>query len=335
MATWGEAKNRMTRREVLRRAAVGSALAMAPVALVNGRAYATGWMSARGAKGQEAAKSAPVVNPLKAPARGGIPVACVVSDGAVLIDFAGPWEVFENVMLPSAAGMSMDDQMPFHPYLVSEALKPIRASVGMKIVPKYTFKNAPQPKVVVIPAQGGTSEAMYAWIREVAKQTDVTMSVCTGAFVLAKTGLLSGKRATTHHSGYVQLALQYPDIHVKPGYRFVEEGNIATAGGLTSGIDLALRVVERYYGRAAAEETVYQLEYQGQGWMDASGAANGAYAKARGGMTCPVCGMLVVEGMSPEYEYKGTKYYFCMPDHRDLFKSAPDKVLKMMAGEES
>jgi len=325
----------LTRRELLHRSAAFGCLSAFPLALVGGKAFPVDYAPAFASPGQAAAKSAAVVNPLKPPAKGGIPAAFVISEGAVLIDFAGPWEVFENVMLPSAAGMSMEDQMPFTPYLVAEKLEPVRASGGMKVVPGYTFRNAPQPKVIVIPAQGGASDAMLSWIREQSKQADVTMSVCTGAFVLAKTGLLNGKAATTHHGSYVEMALQNPEIHVKPGYRFVEDGNIATAGGLTSGIDLALRVVERYYGRAAAEEAVYQLEYQGQGWVDASGASNTAYAKARGGMTCPICGMAVVEGMSPEFEYKGKKYYFCMESHRALFKSAPEKVLRMMAGEES
>lgn len=321
--------NGMSRRELLRGSAVLGAMAATPVALVGGKEYALRFgQSGTKVKGGE------VVNPLKPPANGGIPAAFVLSQGAVVIDFAGPWEVFESAMFPSK-GMSMDDQMPFRPYVVAEKLEPIVASGGMKILPQYTLGNAPTPKVIVIPAQDGASDAMLNWIREQSKQTDVTMSVCTGAFVLAKTGLLNGKRATTHHSGYIELALDYPDIHVMPGYRFVEEGNIATAGGLTSGIDLALRVVERYYGRAAAEETVYQLEYQGQGWLDPTGASNQAYAKARGGMACPICGMGVTPGMSPEFVYKGKTYYFCMTSHRDLFKSAPDKVLRMMAGEES
>jgi putative intracellular protease/amidase/YHS domain-containing protein len=323
----------MSRRELLQGSATLGAIAAMPLALVGGKEYSVRYE--RSGSGQTAANGTAVVNPLKPPTKGGIPAAFVISEGAVLIDFAGPWEVFENVMLPSAAGMSMEEQMPFRPYIVAENLNSVEVSGGMKIMPAYTFQNAPASKVIVIPAQAGATDAMYTWIREQSKHTDVTMSVCTGASVLAKTGLLSGKHATTHHSGYVELALQYPDIHVRPGYRFVEEGNIATAGGLTSGIDLALRVVERYYGRAAAEEVVYQLEYQGQGWMDPTGASNRTYARARGGMTCPICGMMVVEGTSPEFEYKGKTYYFCMTSHRDLFKSAPDKVLRMMAGEES
>ena len=135
----------------------------------------------------------------------------------------------------------------------------------MKIVPDYTIENAPQPKVIVIPAQSPASEKTKAWIREASKHTDVTMSVCTGAFVLASTGLLSGKSATTHHGAYADLATQYPDIHVQRGARFVEAGNLATAGGLTSGIDLALRVVERYFGEDVTRQTANMLEYQGKG----------------------------------------------------------------------
>src|SRR6185295_9767104 len=96
------------------------------------------------------------------------------------------------------------------------------------------------------------------------KKADLTMSVCTGAFVLAKTGLLSGKSATTFHGAFRSFAIEFPDVHLKRGARFVEDGNLSTAGGLSSGIDLALRVVERYYGREVARKTAYNLEYQGE-----------------------------------------------------------------------
>jgi putative intracellular protease/amidase/YHS domain-containing protein len=326
-------RKEMTRRELLQRSAVGGLVAAVPLGLVGGELYAAGW--AQRPQGQAAAKAGDVVNPLKPPPDGGsIPVAFVISDGAVVIDFCGPWEVFQDVLIPSR-GRSMDDQMPFSVYTVAEKREPIRASGGLKIVPDYTFENAPQPKVIVIPAQDGDTEAMMGWIRESTKHTDVTMSVCTGALLLAKTGLLKGKAATTHHSAYIQLALEHPDIRVKPGYRFVEDGNIATAGGLTSGMDLALRVVERYFGHAVAEETVYQMEYQGQGWKDASGASNAVYAKAREGKVCPICGMTIDEQMSPKLVYQGKTYYFCMDSHKALFESAPEKVLKMLAGKES
>src|ERR1041384_3743819 len=163
-----------------------------------------------------------------------IPVAFVISEGAVVIDFCGPWEVFRDVMLPGG-------DHPFRLYTVSDRIAPVTAGGGMKIVPDYTFANAPAPKVIVIPAQSEPSNAMLDWIRNATKNTDVTMSVCTGAFVLAKTGLLDGKSATTFHGAFGPFAMQFPKIELKRGARFVENGNLATAGGLSSGIDLALR----------------------------------------------------------------------------------------------
>jgi transcriptional regulator GlxA family with amidase domain len=133
-------------------------------------------------------------------------------------------------------------------------------------VPDYTFDTAPQAKVVVVPAQRG-SQALHAWLRKMVTSTDVLMSVCTGAFQLGKAGLLSGKSATTHHDFLDRFAKSFPDVTVKRGLRFVEEERISTAGGLSSGIDLALRVVDRYFGRDVAQATATYMEYQSKGWV--------------------------------------------------------------------
>ena len=266
-------------------------------------------------------KPAVKANPLKPPVQGSIPVAFLVSEGAVMIDFSGPWEVFQDVMLPE----SMDH--PFRLYTVAETTAPIRASGGMRIVPDYTLANAPAPKVMVIPAQSEPSAAVLEWIRKSTKNTDVTMSVCTGAFVLAKTGLLSGKPATTFHAAFGPFAIQFPDIHLKRGARFVEDGNLATAGGLSSGIDLALRVVERYYGREIAQKTAYDMEYQGQGWMNAD--SNQVYANAPVSTAqyplCPVCGMDVDPVTAPKSVFKGKTYYFCSQGDKEQFDATPNK----------
>jgi len=264
-------------------------------------------------------------NPLKPPAEGSIPVAFVISDGAVMIDFAGPWEVFQD----AAMGVDPMQMGPaFKLYTVAETTKPIKASAGMTIIPEYSIENAPVPKVIVVPAQHSASKAVLGWIRKSSQTTDVTMSVCTGAFVLAEAGLLSGKTATTHHSSYKTMAMENPDIHVRRGARFVEDGNVATAGGLSSGIDLALRVVERYYGREVAERTAYYMEYQGKGWMNAD--SNEAYSKIPVSTDehplCPVCEMEVT-GSSVKSVYKGKTYYFCMQDHKQAFDASPDKYL--------
>jgi transcriptional regulator GlxA family with amidase domain len=266
-------------------------------------------------------KSAVIANPLKPPAQGSIPVAFLISNGAVIIDFCGPWEVFRDVNIPGR------QDSPFRLYTVAETTAPIRAGGGMKIVPDYTLANAPAPKVIVIPAQSEPSAAVLEWIRQATKNTDVTMSVCTGAFVLAKTGLLSGKSATTFHAAFVPFAMQFPDIHLKRGARFVEDGNLASAGGLSSGIDLALRVVERYFGREIAQKTAYNMEYQGQGWMNPD--SNQIYANAPVSTAehplCPVCGMDVDPATAPKSVFKDKTYYFCSQDDKETFDAAPDK----------
>jgi transcriptional regulator GlxA family with amidase domain len=204
-------------------------------------------------------------NKLTPPAKGKIPVAFAISEGATVIDFAGPWEVFQDVHVLSR-GSSMDDQMPFQLYTVAENSEPITGSGGLKLMPDHTFDSAPQPKVIVVPAQRG-SKALHAWLNKMSTSTDLIMSVCTGAFQLGKAGLLSGKSATTHHDFFEQFARAFPDVNLKRGTRFVEEEKVSSAGGLTSGIDLALHVVERYFGREVAQNTATYMEYQSKGWM--------------------------------------------------------------------
>ena len=260
---------------------------------------------------------------LKPPDKGQIPVAFLISDGAVVIDFCGPWEVFQDVMIPGR------EEMPFRLYTVAETKKPIRTSGGMQIVPDYTIEDAPPPKVIVIPAQSSRSPALLEWLKKSSKATDVTMSVCTGAFVLAKTGLLDGKSATTYHGAFERFATQFPDVQLKRGARFVENGNLATAGGLSSGIDLALRVVERYYGREVAGKTAYDLEYQGEGWMNPD--SNQTYATSLVSTPehplCVVCGMDVDPKTARKSVFKGATYYFCSEDDKKTFDATPEKFI--------
>lgn len=259
--------------------------------------------------------------PLHAPDKGNIPVAFLISEEAVVIDFAGPWEVFQQVMDPQTM------QSRFQTYTVAETAAPVRVDGGMQIVPNFTLSNAPAPKVLVIPAQAGKSPAMLSWIREVTKHTDVTMSVCTGAFLLAEAGLLNGRAATTHHAAYRELEVQYPQVHVKRGLRFVEDGNIASSGGLSCGIDLSLHVVARYFGSDAAQRAAYNLEYQGEGWKDAS--LNAVYAQRAVSTPehplCPVCDMDADKRWKSQY--KGVTYCFCGEAHKELFDSDPARFI--------
>lgn len=206
---------------------------------------------------------------LEPPAKGKIRVAVTLSPYATMIDFAGPWEVFQDVHVESR-GSRHDKQMPFELYTVAASTDPVTVTGGMKIVPDYSFDNAPQPHVIVIPAQQG-SKRLHQWLRDVSGDADIVMSVCTGAFQLAQAGLLDGLEATTHHLFLDNFEKSFPKVRLKRGVRFVDNGKFVTAGGLTSGIDLALRVVDRYFGREVSQWTADYMEHSSQDWKRADG----------------------------------------------------------------
>lgn len=215
---------------------------------------------------------------LKPPAKGKILVAVAISEGATMIDFAGPWEVFQDVHVHDR-GATMDEMMPFQLYTVAESREPVEASGGMKILPDYTFDNAPVPHVIIVPAQRGSAK-LHAWLKEMYPKVDVMASVCTGAFQLARAGLIDGKEATTHHDFYDRMTERHPKVKLVRSRRYVQsDAKIITAGGLSSGIDLALHVVERYFGRQAAAQTAAYMEYDSEGWKSGTPAAKTAAKK--------------------------------------------------------
>jgi transcriptional regulator GlxA family with amidase domain len=191
------------------------------------------------------------------PATGAIPVAIVVTEGANVIDFAGPWEVFQDTAKPGTEAPA------FRLFTVSESRRPLKLTGGLTVVPDFTFDDAPTASVVVVGAQGRSS-ALLQWLRKVANatQTDVLMSVCTGAFKLADAGVLDGKHATTHHDFFDEFARRYPSVTLERGPRFVQSApHVFTSGGLTSGIDLALHIVSLYFGDPTAEDVARYMEY--------------------------------------------------------------------------
>ena len=201
---------------------------------------------------------APVLvdTPLAAPRSGPVRVAFAISRHANVIDLAGPWETFQDVSVRRGG---------FEIYTVAQSLEPVECTGGLIIVPNYTFENAPQPHVISVGAQMG-GKAMNEWLRSASAESQLTMSVCTGAFRLARAGLLDGQKATTHHDFFDDFEKDFPTVELLRGPRFVENEQFASAGGLTSGIDLALRVVARYYGESAAERTARYMEYTSDGW---------------------------------------------------------------------
>ena len=195
-----------------------------------------------------------------------IPVAFVMGPDATMIDFAGPWEVFQDSGDGNGRG--------FFLYTVSDSTDELMTTgnmlqggmTGLRFRSDFTYANAPQPKIIMMGAQGQHSPAKIAWIRKAAANADYVLSVCTGAFLLAKTGLIDGLQATTHHDFFDSFERQFPKVKLVRDARYVDNGKFISAGGLTSGVDGALHVVDRIYGRAAAERAIAYMEYNGDGW---------------------------------------------------------------------
>lgn len=194
---------------------------------------------------------------LELPRRRRVNVAFMLGEGANVIDTAGPWEVFQDTRVGT--------RYPFRLYTVAPSKEPVTMSGGLRVLPGYSVQDAPQPQVIVVPAQQSTEESR-AWLERASRAADVTMSVCTGAFQLASVGLLDGLAATTHHLFWDKFEKEHPHIELRRGLRFVDSGHVATAGGLTSGIDMALHVVMRYFGAVVAEATARYMEFASESW---------------------------------------------------------------------
>lgn len=192
-----------------------------------------------------------------------IEVAFVVSPGANVMDVAGPWEVFQDTVVGRAG--AGDRRNLFRLYTVSDRAGPVEASGGLTLIPDFTLSSAPAPRIVSVGAQEGSPE-IHRWLRAQSGRADVIMSVCTGAFHLGRAGLLDGRRATTHHQFRDSFAREFPEATLVRDRRFVDEGEIVTAAGLTSGIDAALHVVARLLGEAVAERTADYMEHGSAAW---------------------------------------------------------------------
>ena len=193
-------------------------------------------------------------------------VGILIFDDVEVLDFAGPFEVFSRTRLvPGADSRRSDDSAPFDTFTVARSPEAVTAIGGLKVIPHYSWAAAPPIDILVVPGGFGTralltDEATLSWIRETAARSSQVTSVCTGALLLAKIGLLKGRRATTHWAGLDLLASLDPTIQVQRDARVVSDG-IVTSAGVSAGIDMAFSVVERLCGRAVADETAHYIEY--------------------------------------------------------------------------
>lgn len=195
-----------------------------------------------------------------------INVGIFIFDEVEVLDFAGPFEVFSRTrLLKGAESRRSNDSAPFNPFTVSIDTKPLIATGGLKIIADYTFNNFPKIDILIVPGGYGTrtllnNEILLKWIKAVSDKANITASVCTGSLLLAKAGLLEGKRATTHWGAIEALKSISKDIQVITERRVVND-EIITSAGVSSGIDMAFMIVENLYGEQVASDTSKYIEF--------------------------------------------------------------------------
>jgi transcriptional regulator GlxA family with amidase domain len=186
-------------------------------------------------------------------------VIILVFKDVEVLDFCGPFEVF------SVTGRDRVPR-PFHVRLVAEHPGPVLARNGLSVNPDHTLADCPQADLLLVPGGQGTRPLMHnlavvEWVRSQAATAELVLSVCTGALILAKAGLLDGLKATTHHGALDLLRQTAPQTEVHEQTRYIDNGRVITSGGIAAGIDMSLHVVARLLGRETAVETSRYMEY--------------------------------------------------------------------------
>lgn len=186
-------------------------------------------------------------------------VAILMFDEVEPLDFCGPFEVF------SVTGRAKNES-PFTVYTCAEKAGPILARNQLSVNPRYMLKDCPAPDILVVPGGYGTRREMnnaslIQWIKETSAKTELILSVCTGALLLAKAGLLAGLTATTHHGALDLLKQTAPQTTVLPDRRVVDNGKIIVSAGISAGIDASFHIVSKLLGKHVAQETAQYMEY--------------------------------------------------------------------------
>lgn len=204
---------------------------------------------------------------LRGPVLLGVPnmrVGIFVFDDVEILDFAGPLQVFSTA---ARVAVARGTGPAFDAFTVAER-PAVTARGALRIVPTHTFAAQPAIDVLIVPGGVVTAElakpAVIAWIERQAGAAQLTASVCTGAFLLAKAGLLAGKRATTHWEDIADFRAQFPGVEVDELSRYVDEGSIVTSAGISAGIDMSLHLVDRFAGAELALGTARQMDYRWQ-----------------------------------------------------------------------
>lgn len=181
-----------------------------------------------------------------------------------VLDFCGPYEVFSVTRLNEER--RREEPSPFEVVLVAEEEAPVTATGGLRVIPDCALATCPRLDILVVPGGWGTrkeisNDRLLAWIAERGSEAETLASVCTGAMLLGRAGLLDGRRATTHWRSLEWMRKSFPAVTVEDALRVVEDGYVITSAGISAGIDLALKVVQRCYGDGVARATARHMEY--------------------------------------------------------------------------
>ncbi len=193
-----------------------------------------------------------------------IQVAILIFPGVEVLDFCGPFEVFSITRLNEAR--RRDEASPFRVLLVAERKEPVETIGHMKVIPEFDFTDCPPSQIVVVPGGAGVqqqlgNERLLRWIQERAAGAETVSSVCTGALLLAKAGVLDGHRATTHWAYLDMMRSTFPKVSVQSEFHVVTDGKVVTSAGVSAGIDMALTLVARLCGESVARATAVRMEY--------------------------------------------------------------------------
>ncbi|MBB2483323.1 DJ-1/PfpI family protein [Bacillus sp. APMAM] len=200
-------------------------------------------------------------------------VGILLYDFVDILDFAGPAEVLSltaNNRVEETFTLYKKQLLPTRPFdvfTITDTGMQIKTHSGIKVEPDFSFKNCPELDILIIP--GGPLRAVQAvaknlriqdWIKKY-KNIEYICSVCTGAFILGETGLLDGKKGTTHHLALKILQKKYPNIRVVSDVKVVHDNNLISSGGVSSGINMALYLVSQIMGKSISERTARNIEF--------------------------------------------------------------------------
>jgi transcriptional regulator GlxA family with amidase domain len=185
--------------------------------------------------------------------------AILLFNDAEVLDFAGPFEVFN-------AANRMAGEVIFSVYTIAENKDVISARNGLKVIPDYSLNNCPSPDILIIPGGSGrkiqmTNQFLLNWIKSKYNGFEFLLSVCTGSLIVGKTGLLDGLEATTHHNSYQEFENTFPSIKLIKNAKYIDNGKIITAAGVSSGINMSLYVIGRLFGEELKAKTASHIEF--------------------------------------------------------------------------